>query len=172
MPRIIAKRWSMSVYTLALEAGKFYVGYSEDVPRRIAEHWLQRGSHWTRTYKPLRVLEVVPGNRELEASKTIALMVEKGWRNVRGGPHCQVDMRSMPTAIAKAMARRPLGELPRPTVYEYGGHVVAVQPPVDGYTAEVAGELAAPPVVLVADDEESVRTAAEQWVDLELGRRC
>ena len=162
----------MSVYMLQHEDGKFHVGYSEDVPRRIAEHWLQRGSHWTRTYKPVRVLEVAPGKHELENAKTIALMIQHGWRNVRGGCYCQVDMRSMPTAIAKAMARRPLGELPRPIVYAYGGHVVAVQPPVDGYTAEVAGELAAPPVVLVADDEEPVRTATEQWVDLELGRRC
>ena len=162
----------MSVYTLELEGGKYYVGYSDDVLRRIAEHWLQRGSLWTRTRRPVKVLEVVPGNLELETAKTIALMCDKGWRNVRGGPYCQLEMRSMPVAIAKAMARRPLGELPqpRPSVYEYEGHVVAVQPPADSCTVEVAGELAAPPVAFVADDETTARSAAEGWLDLELSR--
>jgi hypothetical protein len=162
----------MSVYTLELEGGKYYVGYSDDVLRRIAEHWLQRGSLWTRTHRPVKVLEVVPGNLELETAKTIALMCDKGWRNVRGGPYCQLEMRSMPIAIAKAMARRPPGELPqpRPSVYEYEGHVVAVQPPADSCTVEVAGELAAPPVAFVADDETTARSAAEGWLDLELSR--
>ena len=142
------------------------------MPRRIAEHWLQRGSIWTRTHKPIRVLEVAPGSLELETAKTIALMCDMGWPNVRGGPYCQLEMRSMPVAIAKAMARRPPVEVPqpRPTVYDYEGHVVAVQQPVDGYAAEVADELAAPPVAFVADDEHAARSAAEQWLDLELGR--
>jgi predicted GIY-YIG superfamily endonuclease len=36
----------MSVYTLELEGGRFYVGYTDDVPRRIAEHFMGRGAHW------------------------------------------------------------------------------------------------------------------------------
>ena len=70
------------MYTLELEGGKYYVGYSDDVPRRIAEHWLSRGSHWTRLHPPIKVLEVVPGSKELENAKTIALMCRKGWRCV------------------------------------------------------------------------------------------
>ena len=66
----------MSVYTLELENGIYYVGFTEDVPRRIAEHWLQRGSLWTRAHRPIRVLEVVPGGTDLEAAKTIALMCD------------------------------------------------------------------------------------------------
>ena len=68
----------MSVYTLELDGGKYYVGYSDDVPRRIAEHWLGRGSHWARIQPPIKVLEVVPGSEELENAKTIALMCRKG----------------------------------------------------------------------------------------------
>ena len=80
----------MSVYTLELEGGKYYVGYSDDVPRRIAEHWMSRGSYWTRMHPPIRVLEVIPGNKELENATTIALMCKYGWRHVRGGLWCSV----------------------------------------------------------------------------------
>ena len=162
----------MSVYTLELEGGKYYVGFTEDVPRRIAEHWLQRGSLWTRTHRPVRVLEVVPGGTDLEAAKTIALMCDKGWRNVRGGPWCSLEMRSMPIAMARAMARRPPGEVPQPrsSAYEHEGHAVAVQHPVVNYTAEVAGRLAAPAVAFTADTEHAARDTAERWIDLELGR--
>ena len=59
----------MSVCTLELEGGRFYVGYTDDVPRRIAEHFLGRGSHWTRTHPPVKVLEVVPGNKGLENAR-------------------------------------------------------------------------------------------------------
>jgi predicted GIY-YIG superfamily endonuclease len=33
----------MSVYVLELEGGRYYVGYTDDVPRRIAEHFFGRG---------------------------------------------------------------------------------------------------------------------------------
>ena len=88
---------NMSVYVLELEGGRYYVGYTDDVPRRIAEHFMARGAHWTRTHPPVKVLEVVPGNKELENATTIALMCKYGWRNVRGGTWCSVEMRSMPT---------------------------------------------------------------------------
>jgi hypothetical protein len=44
----------------------------------MAEHFLGRGSYWTRLHPPIKVLEVVPGNKELEAAKTIALMCRVG----------------------------------------------------------------------------------------------
>ena len=43
----------MSVYTLELQGGNFYVGYSDDIPKRMAEHFLGRGSHWTRLHPPI-----------------------------------------------------------------------------------------------------------------------
>ena len=74
----------MSVYTLELEGGNFYVGFSDDIPKRIAERFLSRGSKWTRLHPPIKVLQVVPGDKELESAKTIALMCRVGWRRVRG----------------------------------------------------------------------------------------
>ena len=68
----------MSVYTLELEVGHFYVGYSDDIPKRMTERFLGRGSRWTRLHPPNKVLEVAPGNKELEAAKTIALVCRIG----------------------------------------------------------------------------------------------
>ena len=79
----------MSVYTLELQGGNFYVGYSDDIPKRMAEHFLGRGSYWTRLHAPIKVPEVVPGNKELEAAKTIALTCRVGYRKVRGAAWCR-----------------------------------------------------------------------------------
>ena len=68
----------MAVYTLELDGGNYYVGFTDDIPKRMAEHFLGRGSHWTRLHPPIKVLEVVPGNKELESAKTIALMCRVG----------------------------------------------------------------------------------------------
>ena len=105
----------MSAYTLELEGGRFYVGYTDDVPRRIAESSLGRGSHWARTHPPVKVLEVVPGNKELENATSIALMCRHGWRNVRGGMWCSVEMRSMPVPLARALAQKPTRQVIRTT---------------------------------------------------------
>jgi predicted GIY-YIG superfamily endonuclease len=38
----------MAVYTLELDGGNYYVGFTDDIPKRMAEHFLGRGSRWTR----------------------------------------------------------------------------------------------------------------------------
>ena len=102
----------MAVYTLELQGGNFYVGYSDDIPKRMAEHFLGRGSHWTRLHPPIKMLEVVPGNKELEAAKTIALMCRVGWRRVRGAAWCATELKSMPLPLARVLAQNPPRELP------------------------------------------------------------
>ena len=101
----------MSVYTLELEGGKYYVGYSDDVPR-LCEHFLGRGSHWARIHPPIKVLEVVPGSEELENAKTIALMCKRCWRAVRGGAWVSSELKAMPLPLARALASKPPRELP------------------------------------------------------------
>ena len=159
----------MSVYTLELEGGKYYVGYSDDVPRRIAEHWMSRGSYWTRMHPPVRVLEVIPGSKELENATTIALMCKYGWRHVRGGLWCSVEMKSMPIPLARALAQRPPRELPSASgsSYDFNDHIIFVKdgPP---WTARVTGpmtlELSSGSRTFTADTEAAAKEAAEQWV--------
>ena len=156
----------MSVHTLELEGGRFYVGYTDDVPRRIAEHFMGRGSHWTRTHPPVKVLEVVPGNKELENAATIALMCRHGWRNVRGGLWCSVEMRSMPTPLARAVAHWPPREIPDTSGYSYGrhDHLIYMQED-DMWLARVTGPLAlgTRAKTFRADTEAAIKEAAEEW---------
>lgn len=91
------------VYTLLLEGGFHYVGFSAQVETRIAQHFLGTGSKWTRLHKPVQVLSCLPGDRALESVTTIALMCKYGFERVRGGAWCQVQLPACPAPIIKAM---------------------------------------------------------------------
>ena len=164
----------MSVYTLELEGGKCYVGYSDDVPRRIAEHFLGRRPRWTRIHPPNKVLEVVPGSKELENAKTIALMCRKGWRCVRGGAWVSSELKAMPLPLARVLASKPPRELPDEkgaSAYEYRDQAIYVREEPDGFIARVTGPLAVQSYpahgvkTFAADSECLARQAAERWID-------
>ena len=78
------------VYTLLLESGRFYVGWSSAVENRIAQHFSGAGSKWTIQHKPLQVLACVAGDTRLEDVVTISLMCQHG--RVRGGRWCQLAL--------------------------------------------------------------------------------
>ncbi len=67
------------VYTLELEEGYWYVGWSRDPTTRIASHFLGCGSKWTQLHPPIAVASVVLGDELLENLTTIALMCRHGW---------------------------------------------------------------------------------------------
>ena len=99
------------VYTLLLESGRFYVGWSSAVENRIAQHFSGAGSKWTIQHKPLQVLACVAGDTRLEDVVTISLMCQHGWERVRGGRWCQLDLEGPPDAVRRAMLPR---ERPEP----------------------------------------------------------
>jgi len=84
-----------SVYVLALEGGKYYVGSSLQKRKRFAEHMSHRGgSSWTRDHKPLRMIESVDrlsldACLGVEATKTAQYMWRYGVNSVRGAYFCQ-----------------------------------------------------------------------------------
>jgi len=84
-----------SVYVLALEGGKYYVGSSSQKRKRFAEHMSHRGgSSWTRDHKPLRMVESVDHLSSdaclgVEATKTAQYMWRYGVNSVRGAYFCQ-----------------------------------------------------------------------------------
>ena len=92
-------------YTLELENGKYYVGISQHVCKRVGDHFLSLGSRWTKLHKPVRVMEVVMITDEdpkvWEKKQTLALMKQYGWTNVRGGPYTKVDMHRAPRDLAQ-----------------------------------------------------------------------
>ncbi|CAM9706191.1 unnamed protein product [Ectocarpus sp. 6 AP-2014] len=78
------------VYVLSLEKKKFYVGKTENLERRLLEHFdgQARSANWTRKYKPIRVIETFEGADGLQEDKvTLSYMIRYGIDNVRGGPY-------------------------------------------------------------------------------------
>ena len=128
------------VYVLELQDQKFYVGWSLDVQRRIAQHFLGRGSCWTRLHPPLDPISVEEGSKELENCKTIALMIKKGWRNVRGGNWTRVLMTTPPPPLLKALECRPPDPLPG-TIEVLNDHCVhLIRTDEETYLARISGK--------------------------------
>ena len=89
------------VYVWQLEDGKFYVGYSENLSRRIDEHLSGEGAVWTKKYNPVSIIEIVMGGKEVEKQKTLEYMRLKGWENVRGSHWCHLEYKSPPAELSK-----------------------------------------------------------------------
>ena len=85
-PRIVHP----SLYVLALEDGKYYVGLAtHGCEFRIGEHCSNMGSKWTQIHKALQVIDFYyPASKNLEKEVTIYYAHKYGAANVRGGPYC------------------------------------------------------------------------------------
>ena len=102
----------MSVYVLLLEGDReatsyYYVGFSDDLERRIAQHFMGRGSLFTIEHPPVKILEIMDGARKLENVVTIAYMCRYTYQRVRGGSWTSLELKSMPSPMARALAIRP-----------------------------------------------------------------
>ena len=86
-------------YVLELENNKWYVGISMCMNVRMSDHFAGNGSRWTKKHKPVRIERVVLGDREREL--TLQYMLLKGWKNVRGGSWCRVDMKRPPECLSQ-----------------------------------------------------------------------
>ena len=91
------------VYTLLLEGGHYYVGWSSNVEQRIAQHFSGAGSKWTTLHAPVQVLTCVAGDTKLEDVVTISLMCRHGWEKVRGGTWCLLLLEGPPDAVRRAL---------------------------------------------------------------------
>lgn len=81
------------LYVLQLEDGKYYVGKTKDLKRRVEEHAKGDGSEWTWMYRPVKVLESRPLKDEHDENNTTKDMMKKyGVENVRGGSYCQMEL--------------------------------------------------------------------------------
>lgn len=75
----------LSIYILQLIYGKYYVGKTNNVKQRIDQHFDNEGAEWTKKYKPLNVIAVIPNFRdEDEKYYTFFFMNKYGINNVRG----------------------------------------------------------------------------------------
>ena len=81
------------IYILQLEDKKFYIGKTENPQFRLNSHFNYNGSAWTKKYKPLKVLELIPDCNNFDEDRyTKEYMSKKGINNVRGGTYCKIKL--------------------------------------------------------------------------------
>jgi len=79
------------IYILQLQDNKYYIGKTTNPEFRIEEHFGSGGSAWTRKYKPLKVVELIPDCDDFDEDKYTKIYMSKfGINNVRGGSFCQI----------------------------------------------------------------------------------
>lgn len=80
------------IYVLLLQSNKYYVGSTDDLDRRFAEHLSDKGSEWTRLHKPIKIEEFHPETSIFDEDLTTKLlMIKHGIKNVRGGAHSSLE---------------------------------------------------------------------------------
>jgi predicted GIY-YIG superfamily endonuclease len=79
------------IYVLGLQEGKYYVGKTNDITRRLQEHQSGSGCEWTKRYRMVKLLHSEQSSDPYDEDKiTKKWMAEKGINNVRGGVYSQV----------------------------------------------------------------------------------
>jgi hypothetical protein len=93
------------IYVLALRNGKYYIGKSKDVSKRINQHVRGRGTFWTKIYKPLDCvpLEIIEGDGFDEDKITLQYMSKYGVDNVRGGTFSSLELDYCTRKVINAM---------------------------------------------------------------------
>jgi hypothetical protein len=79
------------IYALLLETNKYYIGKTENPKFRIDSQFNGNGTYWTKKYKPIQIIEVIPNCNNFDEDKyTLTYMEKYGIHNVRGGSFCQM----------------------------------------------------------------------------------
>ena len=81
------------IYILQLEKGKFYVGKTINPSFRLDSHFNSNGSAWTKIYKPIKMIELIPNCDDYDEDKYTRMFMDKyGIDNVRGGSFVSVEL--------------------------------------------------------------------------------
>ena len=92
------------IYTLQLEQQKYYIGKTNNPQFRLDSHFNLNGSEWTKKYKPIQVVEIIPNCDDYDEDKyTIKYMEKYGINNVRGGSFCEIQLREENKTTLKRM---------------------------------------------------------------------
>lgn len=79
------KNSRQNVYVLKLENGKYYVGESSNIERRIWEHKNDNGSAWTKKYRVEKIMDILETTNNFhELAQTLEMIRLYGIDNVRG----------------------------------------------------------------------------------------
>jgi predicted GIY-YIG superfamily endonuclease len=94
------------IYTLQLEEGKYYIGKTSRPDFRIEQHFQSGGAIWTKKYKPLNMLEIIPDCDDYDEDKYTRRYMDKyGIDNVRGGSFCEVILDESTIQLLEKMSK-------------------------------------------------------------------
>lgn len=91
------------VYVLELESDKYYVGTSASLSNRLHQHFVGEGAIWTRKYRPIKIVQIQLGGKEVEKAVTLAFMKDKSYENVRGSHWCHLRMDNPPKEVIQLL---------------------------------------------------------------------
>ncbi len=81
------------IYILQLEKGKYYVGKTINPYFRLGSHFNSNGSAWTKKYKPIKMVELIPNCDDYDEDKYTRIFMDKyGINNVRGGSFVSMEL--------------------------------------------------------------------------------
>ena len=83
----------VNIYILQLEENKYYIGKTLHTNFRLEQHFNSNGSAWSKKYKPIKVIGLIPDCDNYDEDKyTIKYMEKHGINNVRGGSFCEINL--------------------------------------------------------------------------------
>jgi hypothetical protein len=81
------------IYVLRLKQGKYYIGKTNNPQVRIKNHFNSNGAEWTKIYKPIQLIELIPGCDHYDEDKITRQYMDKyGIENVRGGSFVTIKL--------------------------------------------------------------------------------
>ena len=94
------------IYILQLDKDKYYIGKTNNPDFRLEQHRNSNGSTWTKKYKPISVIDILPNCDDYDEDKyTIKYMEKYGVNNVRGGSFCEIKLSNENIMTLKQMIR-------------------------------------------------------------------
>ena len=83
----------MFIYVLKLTQDKYYIGKTDNPKLRIESHVNELGSAWTKKYKLVNIIEIIPNCDNFDEDKLVKKYMNiYGIDNVRGGSYSQVQL--------------------------------------------------------------------------------
>lgn len=81
------------IYILELMNNKYYIGKTNNPNFRLNNHFSLNGSSWTKKYKPIKLLELIPNCDDYDEDKYTKIYMDKyGINNVRGGSYTSIKL--------------------------------------------------------------------------------
>jgi len=93
------------VYVLRLQGDEYaenyyYVGFTQDLPKRLYDHFHGEGATWTKLHPPINVMRILEGDKAMERSVTIEMMKQYTYMVVRGYCWCSQVLKAPPRELS------------------------------------------------------------------------